>query len=283
MMRKMMNKYTQVVIFSKDRAMQLDLCLNTLYKSIADVGLPLISVLYKASEKHKKSYETLKNEHPYVEYVEEKNFKSDLLKIVQNKRFVLFVTDDTVFVRKFYIRDFEEVLNVIPSALGISLRLGENTQYCYPLNAQQRVPKSYRLNYGLNFYHWLGQNYDFGYPLELSSSMYRVADIDGMLSQLDYNNPNELEALMFQNCQVYERIMPFLVFPRISFAFANPINRVQNVAPANRFGNNAKYDPYSLLTDYENGCRIDYTKFEDFVTTGAHQEIDVEYGENTNV
>lgn len=277
-----MNENVIVVIFSRNRAMQADLCLNTLYKSVQD-DLPKISMLYKVDRQHEKSYDILAREHPYVDMVEEKDFKQDLLNLVKDKRFVLFVTDDTIFVQSFNLAILTTLLGFMQSSVGISLRLGNNTHFCYPLNSEQRVPNNWTLNNGYRFYQWEHADKDFGYALEVSSSIYRVEDIFPILEHTEYKNPNDLEAQMHINSAIYARMLPFMIYHYNSLGFANPINRVQNVALANKYGGNLEYTSDYLLTKYMKGDRIDYNKYFEFVPTGCHQEVELFFGENTNV
>ena len=75
-------KKVVAIIFSKNRALQLDLCLRTLQLHCADIHkISDVNVLYKADDHHKESYEILKREYPDVNFVEEVSFKQDLLEI----------------------------------------------------------------------------------------------------------------------------------------------------------------------------------------------------------
>src|ERR1017187_6228517 len=96
------------------------------------------------------------------------------------------------------------------------------------LNRPQPPPIFEPLPNGMVRFAWPEAELDFGYPLELSSSLYRVKDILPLLDQIEFTNPNAVEGQLAEQpsrCQA----QPFLLcFPQ-SAAFSLPLNRVQNV------------------------------------------------------
>ena len=78
------NDKVKMLIFSKNRAMQLDLCLNSFYRHCQDTELPIIDVLYTVDEEHKESYEILFEEHPYVNPIWEIDFNWQLKEALNN-------------------------------------------------------------------------------------------------------------------------------------------------------------------------------------------------------
>jgi len=268
-----MNK-TIVIIFSKNRAMQLDCCLKTLYKQCQDIDKIDISVLYTTtSEKHQKSYDILEQTYLDVNFIKENNFKEDLLVLIQDKNHILFVVDDTIFVDEFYIADMVDTLtyNHNEYALGVSLRLGLNTTYCYPLNKVQKIPELINGWYGLKKFDWIKAEYDFNYPLELSSSFYRLKDLGSLLKTLHYSNPNELEYLLSINSRIFNK--NYLLCYENSVAFSNPVNKVQNVNN-NRVATEHNYSIEYLLSMFLDEFRIETTNFEDFMPHGCHEETE---------
>lgn len=271
------SKDTTILIFSKDRAMQLDLCLISLYEHMEDQQLPQIIVIFKGSNlDHIESYETIREEHPYAELWQENNFHEDVWNALSDKKYVLFVTDDTIFCDNFSLEKYSMALDTCPDHLGISLRLGKNTVYCYPHDRMQKIPEFYHLFSDLLTFDWENAEYDFSYPLELSSSFYRISDLLPFL-KMEYKNPNDLEALLFYCRYAIGEEMPYMFCHENSIAFASPVNRVQNVAYLNRFGENKAYYSDSLLTKYANGYRIDHNKFNKYLTHGAHEEVEFEF------
>ena len=148
----------QVVIFSKDRPMQLHATLASLVLHCQDLPDINVGVLYYASsKKFAHGYQELQIEFsslPGLSWVGERDFKQDLLRLVLNghwgasgspdlqvhdlrnpgrgiNRFVLFLVDDTLFTCPFSFAEIAAALTGCPSALAFSLRLGMNTTFCY--------------------------------------------------------------------------------------------------------------------------------------------------------
>lgn len=266
-----------IVIFSKDRAMQLDACINSLFANCEGLNYgDLIKVLYKTSnELHEKSYNILIEEHKNVSFVKEDHFKDDLVKIVLGslQGIILFVTDDTIFTKKFSKLDIREALVENPSALGISLRLGLNTTYCYMQNKQQNLPQVEHVFGDIYKYKWFGKDKDFGYPLEVSSSAYSVGKMMLLLMNKHYNNPNSFESAMFTTLDFYSNTSEDLLMYKTSRAFSNPCNIVQN-KKTNRHGNT---DVDDLVNDFLDGKRIDIRKYKNMTTNSVHQEEPLYY------
>jgi hypothetical protein len=265
------------VIFSFNRPLQLDLSLTTNEKYCLEKNGRNEYVLYKASnERYEAAYQKLMTEHPNVQFIKEKNFKSDLYECIKKKEYVLFIVDDCIFTRKYSISTVSNFLDICDGALGFSLRLGTNTKYCYPLYIKNDIP--YMQNLGNNVYGFSWKEAgkgDFSYPLELSSSMYRIKDIKPIIEGLHYTNPNQLEWAMY-NYIINLTNKSFLLCYETSPAFCNPINRIQE-ENNNRVGINPDYSIENMLRAYESGYRINHEKFDGFISNGCHQEIDIEY------
>ena len=270
------------IIFSKNRAMQLDTCIKTLYKQCQDVDNIDVSVLYATtSEAHEKSYDILVQEYPDISFIKENNFKEDLLEIISDKTHVLFIVDDTVFIDEFYIADIIDALEYSHNeyVLGASLRLGINTIYCYPLNKNQQPPELINGWFGLKKFDWTKAEYDFGYPLELSSSLYRLKDLCFLLENGCYNNPNELEYLLNINLGIFHK--NYLLCYENSVAFSNPVNKVQNINN-NKFATEYSYGTEFLVDIFLDGFRIETTNFENFMPNGCHEETELLFVKEKN-
>lgn len=270
------------IYFSKDRPIQLDLCLRSNKKFSKDWDLQKETVIFRGSSpKFVKGYEEVAKEHPTVRFVEEQAFKDDLLDEILGNDYALFVVDDTVFTHEYSLESMCGVLERWDDVLGFSLRLGKNTTYCYPLNSNNEMPSftnwmSNEPEIIMGGFKWQEITHgDFGYPLEISSSLYRVKDLQNLLENLHYNNPNSLEWALSINTPLVSNksIMGCYL---TSVAFSNPLNRVQR-ENRNRAGEKSEYSVNSLLTAYNLGKRIDLKPFEGFISTGAHQEVDISF------
>jgi len=274
-MNKYMNNNLAGVIFSKDRAMQLEGTIESLFLHCGDISRIELCVLYKASSKlHGFQYNKLKEEFYNISFVEEANFKEQVLDVVSGFEYVLFLVDDNLFVRDFHSADIVKSLQQNNDAIGFSLRLGPNTDYCYARDAEQSVPSFRQVDSEILKYDWTRAEYDFGYPLEVSSSIYRTADILGLFKGAQFSNPNTLEGAMASNSHLYRRTRSCLLCFEHSAAFCAPVNMVQTVWD-NRVGGNQNYSADKLAQMFENGRRIDVKRYSGFVPNSCHQEVEL--------
>lgn len=264
-----------VIVSSKDRALQLDATLRTFRWHCREAASVCINILYTTSNAyHQSQYETLMKEHPAVRFVREQHFKTDVLNLMTGAAYVLFVVDDCLFVRGFRLREVLEQLECLSDAIGFSLRLGRNTAYCYPYDQPQLLPEFEPVVSQVLRYAWSGADYDFGYPLEVSSSVYRSADLLALLQEKDFNNPNTLEAVMADQAIRYVSQRPRLLCFEQSVAFCAPLNKVQNDYP-NRSGKSADMSVEHLARLYAQGFRMDVASYDGFVPNGCHQEVEL--------
>jgi len=262
------------VVFSKNRPLQTDLLLSS-FKYHCDVsqGAQGAYVIYKADKKYRSAYSVLRKEHNWVDFIEETNFKQDLLDCLDDEKFVLFLCDDSIFIKDFDLKNIIELLQDNKKSIGFSLRLGGNCHYCYSLNKDQSVPYFYKVNERVIKYDWTLGQYDFQYPLEISSSVYRVDDLINIIYNTNFKNPNELEWILYNSLNRFRDTKFELYCYDTSVCFSNPINRVQSVNN-NRFGGKNKFNIENLLTKYEKGVRINPKIFEDYVPYAVHHEVD---------
>lgn len=261
-----------ILIFSKDRAMQLDGCIRSLLLECNDLRDVEINVLYKTSSKeHNLSYDILFKEYDYVNFIHEVDFQKDALSIINKYDFIMFATDDTIFVRDFKIADIVNTLDCHPEAIGYSLRLGKNIFCCYPLGILEEFPNEFwEAGHQSIIINWKKARYDFGYPLELSSSVYKVENIIRLLNSVPYKNPNQMESLMSRTANLFKE--KYLLFSNLSLAFSNPLNRVQN-ENNNRCSTSKLYSADNLLDLFMKGYRICISMFHNFIPDGCHQEV----------
>jgi glycosyltransferase involved in cell wall biosynthesis len=266
------------LIFSKDRALQVQAAIESFFLYCQDRGRIRLRVLYKASNQlHRGQYERLKEKFLDVSFVEEEDFKKQVLAVVAGCEYVLFLVDDNLFVGDFSLIDAVVSLQNNADALGFSLRLGRNTTYCYARNAEQHVPAFQGAEGRILKYDWTLGEHDFGYPLEVSSSIYRTADILGLLRQVEFSNPNTLESAMAANSHLYRQVRNSLLCFEQSVAFCTPLNIVQTVWN-NRVGRNDNYSVERLAQVFEQGGRIDVERYSGFVPKSCHQEVELYLG-----
>jgi hypothetical protein len=263
------------LIFSKDRLLQLDLLLNTLFEKCKDIYSTDVKIIYKGSTKEIEDlYKQMSQEYfQQVDFIQQTNFRDDVLKSIQGYKYVLFLVDDCIFFGNFSLSSIVNMMERIQDAIGFSLRLGENINYCYSLNATQSIPNFSKMRDGIIFFEWLYAECDFGYPLEVSSSLYRIQDLLPILHDEIYNNPNELESILYGNLSLFVPKFTKLLSYRTSVAFCAPLNKVQKTHP-NRSGSMAVYEPANLIHLYQIGFRVDSSRFDGFIPHAPHQEVE---------
>ncbi len=272
-----MRKNGVALLFSKDRAMQLCAAIESFHLHCRDSHLIQLCVLYKASDPyHVHQYAELKVDFPHVSFIEETDFEEQLLDKIAGFEYVLFMVDDNLFVRQFHLGDVFHSLQDTPEALGFSLRLGRNTDYCYSHDTPQALPAFVSGGEGILSFDWTAAQYDFAYPLEVSSSVYRVAEILPLLEQISFDNPNMLEALIAANIRHYAQARNSLLCFERSVAFCNPVNMVQSTF-SNRSGLDERYTPDKLAEMFSQGLRIDVERYSGLLPSACHQEVELHF------
>lgn len=264
-----------IITFSKDRPLQLELLLRSLYSNCSDIDFVRHIVLYKATdERIKNMYKEIEYMYyPRVKFTEESNFKTDLLKILDGEEYVLFLVDDAIIINPFKYFSAIIELDRTQSILGVSLRLNNNKSYSYMHNMEQVVPRAVCFE-GICGYIWVDADLDWGYPFEISSSIYRVSDLYESLVTLPYYNPNSLEsklAVSIHTSRLKEE-KRFLAFFKTGVSISNAVNMVN--ASDNRSGNKASMSVENLLNIFEKGWRINYEPFRGINPISVHINVD---------
>jgi hypothetical protein len=262
----------RAIVFSRDRAAQLDLLLSSL-RANAPGLLDSLTVLWLASDDlYRRAYGTCAEEHPDVEFVVEHSFADDVRSLLVPAEMVVFFTDDSVLFRSLEDRErtAQEWLASDPELLCFSLRLGRNCEQCYPLGCRQRLPDFAAHADGLSWA-WRGADCDFGYPMSLDGHIMEAEVPRKMLGAQQPANPNELEALLAH------AVGSACVAPRMaSYAESHlvciPANRVNDTHP-NRFDSSSGAEPHLLNARYLTGERLDREAIDFGSVNAAHAEL----------
>jgi hypothetical protein len=302
------------VIFSLNRAMQLQAALHSLLLNCQDAQRLELFVLYKTtSPVHSRQYARLVAEfdqYPNLHFQPENIFRKDLLSLLARHAslsagrfkmflntlrlgggfgwlgnqlltfshpvYVLFLVDDNIFVQPFCLFDVMGALGQQPSALGFSLRLGKNTTYCYTDGCAQALPDFFPYSANIQRFDWTVGKHDFHYPLEVSSSIYRLSEILPFINRMRFHDPNTLESCMWARRAAFGHSQPDLLCFESSVTFCNPVNRVvQNFK--NRAAEKYDYPNQFLAEQFEAGYRINVASYQGFVASGCHQEVELNF------
>lgn len=263
---KKRNASLNIIIFSKDRACQLDLLLTSMRKMFQEYALYKITVLYTISANtYKQGYNALIKSHTHINFIYERDFKQCLLSQVDSEAdFSVFFVDDNIWKERFTVQCNEfELFERDPDILCLSLRLDPNLTYCYAYDIGMDSPE---FDQRLRWY-WEGKSGDFGYPMSLDGHIFRTKDILPLLSKLSYNNPNSLEGALSNHPLKQTKMLCLDKAP----IFNIPINKVQTTNN-NRHGNiSAEYLNKKFLAGY----RISLKPLIGINNYACHQEVDV--------
>ena len=108
------------IIFSKDRALQLDLTLKTIKQNFK-LSDDIIAIYKTSEQQHEESYEALKGEHPDVTFRKQSSsLFLDIMDTINSVRsdYVCFFTDDNIVYRKIDITkdDINNLFNLVDSS-----------------------------------------------------------------------------------------------------------------------------------------------------------------------
>jgi glycosyltransferase involved in cell wall biosynthesis len=272
------DKSVVAVIFSKDRAMQLDACLRSFALHCKDIDQCHVCVIYTTShERFERQYETLRSSYLKVEFIRQTCFHSDLVRTIKEVSHVMFLVDDNLFTGEWSLTEVLDALKHNGQTLGFSLRLGINTIGSYSLNKAQNPPEFREVAPNILKFSWTTALHDFGYPLEVSSSVYKVEHVLPLIkSSSAVTNPNSLEAFLDSSKDRFRTTQQELLCFARSVAFCNPVNIVQNDW-INRSGDSYEHSVFGLMRRFDLGYRIDLRPFENFVSNACHQEVDLSF------
>ena len=285
------------IIFSKDRPLQLDLCLKSINKNLVGSDAITVTVIENYSEKYLGALETLQSEHPEVNFI--KQHGSNLFKCIwaylstQPQDYpVAFFTDDGIL---FNETDVQSIVRVMQNTQVItySMRMGLNIvrrehqglsrpdRVC-PLPNKTQVDRENRLliwdktvsNYG---------NY-WSYSHSVDGHVFRYSDIfdwtDSLATlschkKIRYKTPNDYES----GLQMFWCLTaPWMVSSLESSYVNSPNNRVSGNFEGNSSGDTYYCSPDEMLRLYEQGKRIDFSKIPIGSIDCPHTEIDIMKG-----
>ncbi len=231
-----------IVVFSKDRAMQLDAFLRSYYACVSPLGL--VQVLYLATtDRHAKAYsDVFKGREVWVDpHVQSASFKDDLLRMLPVTGNVVFFVDDQVFVQPW---------DVLEEA-GLSLRLGLNVTRNYASgHPDQALPPFQVAGVDLVKWRWADGELAWAYPFSLDGHVYNLSVIRPLVESIEFSSPNTLESML----QSFAPRFSYGLCYRESKVVNVPWNRVQTDW-SNRCGVGNGVE--ELLGHWESGKRID--------------------------
>jgi hypothetical protein len=222
-----MARILTIVIFSKDRACQLD----SLLRSIRDNGrgpCTGITVLYRATTAaFAAGYDVCMRRDiiDNVEWRQEKIFQDDVRDIVgrmDDDSLVMFLVDDTIMFRPCVLG------KVIDAFTEKHLFVSVRTSRTYPSDTQPEFLKTgefleWKWNYSRR--KWVTWNY----PFSVDGNIFHACHMKKVVKKVVFSAPNSFEGRMhtYRHAWWIKRISLALALPEAA-VFNNPLNRVQS-------------------------------------------------------
>lgn len=264
------------LIFSKDRACQLELLLRSIHKNFSHISSQ-INVLYTyTSSDFKSGYNKLQSEYTDINWVEQNNFKNDTLTILKDscqKHVCFFVDDNIVYdAPNTYGNQVSYILENVEEAGCFSFRLGKNTTIQDPYINKKVDPMPIFYSFGLFLvWDWTAQPYNnFGYPFSVDGHVYNTKLILDTIETYSFETPNALEGRF-----------PAFRIPRAMFCMPkssvvnNPLNLVGS--SENKAGIFYPHSLEELNQLFLNGKRIDLDSLCKNDIVGCHQEMEIKF------
>lgn len=209
-----------VIVFSKDRPMQLHAYLESLLH-FSDITEENISVLWKKTDGI--DYSKVINSFQRTKWIQENNFHHDLMQTIQDANdYILFGCDDVVFNNSFITQNTIKILENDNNIFAFSLRLGSNI-----------IPLPDKIISQSNFLKWNWKETQaphYNYPWELDCTIYRKSDILSMLNNYadTIKSPNYLESIFAEEPAKYISKLDLACFNGKNHAIVITVNRVQD-------------------------------------------------------
>jgi len=263
-----------IVIFSKNRACQLELLLRSMmdkfYNKMED---PRVVVIYTHDDGFSDGYNKVIDAHrDHVHFVNEKTSAQPFNRMVylfglnDSHKYSMFLVDDDVFINSVSVD--EKKLDAIFNNSDVvchSLRMNPSINYCYTGNTPSPRPESF--DEKSNTWQWKGGIGDWGYPCSVDGHIFRTEEIKPYINSLRFKNPNNMEGQMHLNWNLPGSMMSC---ESESVIVNVPANMVQTQGH-NRHGSISVGYLENVFTSSE---KISMESFKGLKITAPHMEVD---------
>jgi hypothetical protein len=215
-----------VLIFSKDRALQLASLLESLRDHVADVPLE-VTVLHRAStQAFERGYALLQAQRllPGLRWIPEVDFVADLRRLlgqIPAGETVMTLVDDDLFFRPVRLAPLLQAFS--RRHLFVSLRADRR----YP---RHRLPRFRRTEPFLEWrWHDFGRAHVWQYPFSLDGNLFHAEDLARLVGRVAFRAPNSLEGALHRARRSPRLVLlrPLALAPLEAAVFNNPLNKVQ--------------------------------------------------------
>lgn len=268
---------TIIIFFSKDRAMQLDAAIRSCRTHCKDLSSVKKFIIFKTSSKiHADQYKQLQHENQDFLFIEEVQVTEQILEIASSFKFISFQCDDNLYIRDFSFSKATQILSENELIFAHSFRLGKNVKYSYTRNSPELQPVFHSLGQGVLQFDWTKMEpRGFGYPLEVSASVYRCNHILPLL--LNHQNwvVGNIESYLSKQRKRFSKSFPFLTCEEAPSVISVPVNRVGVVS--NISGQKHSYSVEDLAQKFSENLRINTNQFNDYISEATHVELEFSF------
>jgi hypothetical protein len=215
-----------ILIFSTNKAMQLEACIRSIKDNYKDFQKSLVTVLYRATNKSfARGYDIVKEYHPDVNFVQETDFRIQVLEnlysnFAQNNSYSMFLADDDLFISSFSLKDrpFDLFNSAKDKVASLSLRLYKKIDKHHKCDTKQIPPSTFSRGHA---WKWsMSSPGDWSYPMSINGNIYCSSFIRHVCSHINFHNSNTLEANLSLVRPLPETM---LCYPERSKLVNNPI------------------------------------------------------------
>lgn len=298
-----MKKMISNIVFTKNRPLQLDAYLDSLYRCFAP-ELVQTYIIYKA-ERFEEEYKQLFQKYSSCIVIKENNFHSDFLRILSqiNTKYILFGIDDVVYFDSMDFEVVNETFNKFSKDFfGFSFRFGtENIE-----SGNDSIGETTVAGQSVYSINWTqGRTPTTRYPFELCATIYPAMLVKMIINNMMSNNilakglfspgsvlnkvlsiimstrsvlksfgyffsPNTLESWTCRWCQNHSEQLPGFIFFQKQCASAIQVNMVNTSTLGDEFNEYSEYTVEALANKYRDGYRFDIDNITRNKPTGTH-------------
>ena len=250
---------TDLIIFSKDRPLQLFAYLKSLHKNVT--ALHKIYVLYRTSnQNYEFAYQEVKKKFFNVDFVQDGvkpfgSFRASLLHLlfeVSKSPYIMFGVDDIIVTDFINIRDCVIALRET-NAYGFYLRFGKNITQCYVNGSKNcSLPPLKEVKKGIYAWQFKKGVYDWNFPNTVDMTIYNKQDLK-VFELFDFYAPNSLEARWSKHADKNKIGLCYEFSKMVNI----PLNKVQVEDPKNKSRNMNALTAEQALTMFMSGMEID--------------------------
>lgn len=258
-----------VIVFSKDRACQLEAFLSSCEHHFPDIKDCNVSIIYRfTTAEYGQGYDICKQAHAGYKWVLEQpgQFKACVMSAIDARRaFTVFFVDDQIWTAPLSKKDTElKNFGVTGQQICLSLRLHPGLTYAYAMNAQMRPPKFHHKN----LWQWAAAMGDFAYPMSLDGHIFKTRMVLPALEEFNFKNPNQLEGSWAKRPFPGKYLMGCYDTARV---INIPFNKVNEECNNRSMSRSAE----ELNQRYLTGGRVDWMQLKGYVGNAVHVEMEL--------